>query len=191
MFPDHAVFSTWICTKLRDGVSLDDVYLLLATADWNVDSMFFPVHHVSASHWACVHVKWNGLSWEVRYYDSLDDGTRGTFYVNAICDLLHAYFASFKKATPLPVTGGRRRVGARITDVRLFGRKAEATILVVINPDRLHQVDGFNCGSFVLILIESTMSSFNFLDIPTSSEWMQRYRNRILLSLCGARLSRS
>ena len=188
--PKFTVFSTWIVQHAIDGVkSLEEQCQNLRTADFNNDTLFFPVHLVTFQHWALIRMDWDGRQWNVEYLDSIREDTnqlssRGDNFVQGVILVLQAYFTLYRDKMLLDRTKSRRWPTPRIVDHQSFKKKSVAPFTRIPFPAQNYQLDDYNCGCFVLHSIESALGNAQRnQEFPQHEDYMEMYRQRILLSL--------
>ena len=196
MDPSTCVLTTWICERLRRSEDLSSICRYLRKVDWNNNLFFFPINHPAQSHWTLVSLEWvsgNPGEWHICHEDSIDDGQRGSFFIDQIKALVKHYLNNdYPLINSVHAAASGRSAYVRIMNKSELAQK-QAGRYVIIRPTWVtQQTDYVNCGCYVLHRIESAMAGIDrSISVPTSATYMQLYRNRLLLSLCDPRLKRN
>ncbi|MFN9944948.1 MAG: hypothetical protein ACK56I_36320, partial [bacterium] len=100
---------------------------------------------------------------------------------------LNISYPSFASST---VSSGRSQY-VRIMNKTELAQKQIAKFVVLPSTWVTQQTDYVNCGCYVLHRIESAIAGIDrTISVPTAATYMQLYRNRVMLTLCDARLNR-
>jgi hypothetical protein len=119
----------------------------------------------------------------VYYVDSAFDQHVGDVYCNAIISMVQAYLSTYRQllADKAQAKGGKRVVIRR--DQAIMKKRATASFNR-IQLSTSKQVDGFNCGCFMMHTIENVLANrVEWVTFPDSTEYFAAYRRRLLLTL--------
>ena len=192
--PTTSVLTTWIAERLRRGEDFNAVCPYLRKVDWNNNLFFFPVHHPANVHWTLVTLEWIPGTpgfWQICHEDSIDDGQRGIWIVEKVQALVSHYLNVYYPKLSTITGAGARSEYVRITKKLDLSQKQSGEFRILPSTWTTQQTDTVNCGCFVLHRIESAIACLDHsIPTPSSSSYMQLYRNRVLLTLCDSRLKR-
>jgi len=193
--PSKCVLTTWISERLRRNEDLGSISRYLRKVDWNNNLFFFPVHHPADSHWTLVSLEWvsgNPGEWHICHEDSIDDGQRGSFIVDRIQALVKYYLNNdYPLINSANTASSGRSAYVRIMNKAELARKQAGRYVTLRSTWVTQQTDYVNCGCYVLHRIESAIAGIDrTISVPTAATYMQLYRNRVMLTLCDARLNR-
>ena len=188
--PRSSVASSFTATLLLSDKKTElEKCRALVYIDFNNDHVLFPIHLPDCEHWALVYVRWSSSQWVISYLDSALSQERGDEVCTAISTNVSLYLRRYRNAIRLSGAFRAHRSKLIDQDELKMALKARASFRrEVIEMGK--QTDLYNCGSFVLNAIECiASSSVQVKSIPSASSYHTRYRERILLSLCGFNVS--